>query len=485
MNHLSETIFFTAETGKKFFIFLILSAFITLSAAPAGKDVPRKSPAKAFPGWSAVPDTFERGSIPPDKETLNIIRKALPEWAAGSSRVYTDPLYNGPPAWQIILNRPTGRRAARETNIRNAFIKIYMVQPSAHISPAELKEDLDWSLPLSELKLFTLYLGKSKGYYWYAKGDIYHLEILYRALAPEGGEEMKKIMAEALNVSDFDHFSARTAILYFKDRKDDSPLYILKSSEEWKKGKTDPPYQHLEAIRLCGGKYAGDVLTKIAVSSDKSMARKAIDLLLENPGLADERFLRKLLYLPEYTSSVLEVFAGMKKLPVLLADLENIMRKPRSIMQYAMALEAHRKISGKIPSVPEINAAAHIRLRMVRLGETKDSSKFIPLDESGTSARTEKAERKRIEPLMNVILKSKDTEAAIAAALLLASLDQGNEKFLTDEYIKRVHKTGIELLQKLPPAKVQATVEKLYNHVREKYSRLHLERIAKELGVRQ
>ena len=39
------------------------------------------------------------------------------------------------------------------------------------------------------------------------------------------------------------------------------------------------------------------------------------------------------------------------------------------------------------------------------------------------------------------IRKSKDTEAAIAAALLLASLDQGNENFLTDEYVKRVHKT--------------------------------------------
>lgn len=477
--------FLTAEAGKIFSVFMLSAFTVILSAAPAEKGISRKGAAEVSTPWTALPDTFERGNIPPEEKTLYIIRKALPEWAAGSSKVYTDPVYNGPPAWQIILNRPTGRRAARETNIRNAFIKIYMVQVSAHISPEELKDDLNWSLPLSELKLFTLYLGKSRGYYWYAKGDIQHLEILHKALAPEGGEEMKKIMAEALNVTDFDHFSARTAILYFKDRKDDSPRYILKSSEEWKKGKTDPPYQHLEAIKLCGGKYAGEVLVEIAMSKDKSMARKAIDYILESPHLVDERFLRKLMYLPEYTSAVLEIFAKMNKMPALLGDLANIMRKPRSIMQYAMALEAQRKISRRILTVPEINAAAHIRLRMVRLGETKDSSKFIPLDESGTSARTAKAERKRIEPLMNVIRKSKDTEAAIAAALLLASLDQGNENFLTDEYVKRVHKTGIELLQSLPPAKVQATVENLCDHVKEKYSRMHLERIAKELGVRQ
>ncbi len=435
--------------------------------------------------WNELNNSSLPGKIPPEASLLLDLRKALPDWAANSSRAYTDKLYEGPPAWQLILNRPTGRQAAKKTNIHNAFLLIYMVQERENAFPEKLKNLFSWDLPESELEIYTIYLGKAKGYYWYAKGDLFHINILRNFLAPSGGENFNKIMAYALNKTDYDHFTARTAILYFRNRKDDSPVYILEAAEEWKKEKTDPPYQHLEAIKLCGGKTAGDVLVKIARSRDKGLARKAIDHLLETPELADEKFLRKLIFLPEYTVSILEIFSRKGKLSLLLPDLEKIMQKPRSILQYAVSFEAHRKISRKIPIVPEINAASHIRLRMVRLGDTKDSTKFIPLDEKGANELTDKAERKRIQPFMDLILKSKDTEAAIVAALLLASLDQGNERFLNPDYIKRVHKVGIELLQKLPPQHVAKRVEKLYETVKDRNSRIHLENIAKELGVKQ
>lgn len=436
--------------------------------------------------WKELIDNNSHpGKIPPEASLLLDIRKTLPDWAATSSRAYTNSLYEGPPAWQLILNRPTARQAAKKTNIYNAFLLIYMVQERENAFPEKLKHLFSWDLPESEVEIYTIYLGKAKGYYWYAKGDIFHINILRNFLNPTGGENFNKIMAYALNKTDFDHFTARTAILYFRNRKDDSPVYILEAAEEWKKEKSDPPYQHLEAIKLCGGKTAGKILTKIARSSDKGLARKAIDHLLESPELAEESFLRKLIFLPEYTATVLEIFAQKNNLPVLLPDLEKIMQRPRSILQYAISFEAHRKITGKITTVPEINAASHIRLRMVRLGDTKDSTKFIPLDEKGANELTDKAERKRIQIFMDLILNSKDTEASIVAALLLASLDQGNERFLNPDYIKRVHKVGIELLQKLPPANVRRTVEKLYDSVRDKNSRIYLENIAKELGVRQ
>ena len=181
---------------------------------------------------------------------------------------------------------------------------------------------------------------------------------------------------------------------------------------------------------------------------------------------------------------MLDIFAKRNKLFQLVPDLERIARAPRSIPQYAASVEACRKIRKKLLTVPEINAAAHIRLRMVRLGDTSDSSKFIPLDEKGSSQLTEKAERKRIQPFVELILKSEDVEASVAAALLLASMDQGNERFLTTEYLQRVHKTGVDLLQKLPPEHVQIIMERLDKSVRDKNSRIHLERIMKELGLR-
>ncbi|MBR2363782.1 MAG: hypothetical protein IKA79_01150 [Lentisphaeria bacterium] len=472
--------FFRRKTFFSIFsAFLAMIFSLTVFSVENGQDKGEKNI------WEELSDTYFQGSIPPEAELLQAIRKALPSWAANSSRIYTEKFYNGPPAWQLILNHPTGKRAAKETNIRNGFLLIYMVQARANVFPERLKDSFNWELPESELELFTVYLGKTEGYYWFVKGDLFHINTLRNAFKFKDGENFQKIMAKALNIMDFDHFTARTAILYFKDRKDDSPVYIHKAMEEWKKEKLDPPYQHLEAIKLCGGKTAGKILTQIAVSKDRGLARKAIDCLLESPELAEEKFLKRLIYLPEYTTSVLEIFSKRNKLSLILPDLEKIIERPRSIMQYAVSVEAHRKISRKLLTVPEINAASHIRLRMVRLGDTKDSSKFVPLDDSGATHLTEKVERKRIEPFVNVIIRSRDIEAAVAASLLLASLDQGNEQFLSTEYIRRVHSVGIELLQALPPDKIQIILERLDKHIKEDKSRMYMEKVMKELGIRQ
>ncbi|MBO4303015.1 MAG: hypothetical protein J6A21_00340 [Lentisphaeria bacterium] len=477
--------FFGNRPGVLSMVFAFCFAALSLSHL-SGAEKGKKSGTDKAPARDvrSVLNDPAQGSIPPEAETLQIFRRALPSWAANTSCAYTDKAYDGPPAWQLILNRPTGERTVKETNISNGFLLIYMVQARGNVFAEELRNSFKWDLPESEIVLRTVYLGKARGYFWFAKGDLFHLNILHNALPFSGGDNFQKIMAEALNATDFDHFSARTAILYFSNRKDDSPKYILEAMEKWKEEKSDPPYQHLEAIMHCGGEMAGKTLETIAVSRDKGLARKAIDCLLETPDLAEERFLRRLLYLPEYTITVLDIFARRKKLPLLVPDLERIALAPRSIPQFAASVEAHRKITRKLLTVPEINAAAHIRLRMVRLGDTSDSSKFIPLDEKGTSQRTEKAERKRIQPFVELILKSEDREAAVVAALLLASMDQGNERFLTTEYLQRVHKTGVELLQKLPPEYVQVILERLDKSVRDKNSRIHLERIMKELGLR-
>lgn len=464
----------------------VLWCCTVLFSLTASGQLPAAEKEKEAPGkdvWSALNDPAQ-GSIPPETETLQIIRRALPSWAANTSCAYADKTYDGPPAWQLVLNRPTGERTVKETNISNGFLLIYLVQARGNVYPEELRNTFKWDLPESELTLRKVYLGKARGYFWFAKGDLFHLNILHNALPFSGGDDFQKIMADALNETDFDHFSARTAILYFSGRKDDSPKYILEAMEKWKKEKSDPPYQHLEAIMRCGGKAAGKALEGIALSRDKGLARKAIECLLEVPDLADERFLRRLLYLPEYTAAVMDIFSKRNALALLVPDLERIILAPRSIPQFAASVEAHRKITRKLLTVPEINAAAHIRLRMVRLGDTSDSSKFIPLDESGTSRLTEKAERKRIRPFVEIILKSKDMEASVAAALLLASLDQGNERFLTKEYLERVHAEGMELLHQLPPEHVRNILERLDRHVRDQNSRIHLERILKELGLR-
>jgi hypothetical protein len=191
----------------------------------------------------------------------------------------------------------------------------------------------------------------------------------------------------------------------------------------------------------------------------------------------------RILAIPDYTVQVLFVLEKRGRLSSALPGLKRILKRPRSIVQYAIALETLRKIEKNQETIPEFSAVNHIKYRMVRLGDIRNSAKYIGVDEQLSPDVTNKAEKKRIEEPMQLLLDSRDPESAVAASLLLATLSQGDDNYLSKTYIARVRGVGIDLLQKLPVKNVQQAILLLARSVTDRESRAFVTSIAKELGV--
>lgn len=428
-------------------------------------------------------EKMERGEIPPEPYIGRFLRETFPAWDAVSSKACTDPLYDGPPAWAFILSRPVNAEVFRRTQSQNAFMRLVLVQDRAGLRPERILSNLSWSMPHSELNLRTLYLGKSRGYLWFAKGDLFHLELLQRNLQAKGGRDMAEEMANALNEEDFELFSAKTALGYFRGKGDKMVPYIMNSAKKWMLKEKKIPYQHLEALKQASGPEAEKALMFFAASRDHSVGRAAIRVLLREPCTLPEKELLRILPVPLFTVETLHVLGRRGKLPAALPGLKRLLKRPRTVVQYAIALETVRKIERKQELIPEFAAVNHIKYRMVRLGDTKNSAKYIGVDEQLSPEVTNKAERKRIEEPMQILLTSKDPDSSVAASLLLATLSQGDEDYLAKTYITRVRNVGIELLQKLPVENVQNTIVHLARHVTERESRYFIAHIARELGI--
>ena len=428
-------------------------------------------------------ERMERGEIPPESHIGTFLRQTLPAWDAVSSKACTDPLYDGPPAWVITLSRPVNAEVYKRTQVQNAFMRLVLVQDREGLTPSRLLSSLSWKMPYSELNLRTLYLGRSRGYLWFAKGDLFHLELLQRALQAKGGRDMAQEMAKALNEEDFELFSAKTALGYFRGKGDKAVPYIMASAKEWMLKEKKIPYQHLEALKQASGKEADKALMFFAGSRDHNVGRAAITVLLREPCTLPEKELLRILHVPAFTVESLQVLGRRGKLASAMPGLKRLLKRPRTIVQYAIALETIRKIEKNQEVIQEFAAVNHIKYRMVRLGDTKNSSKYIGVDEQLSQDVTNKAERKRIEEPMQLLLTSKDPDSAVAASLLLASLSQGDEDYLAKSYITRVRNVGVELLQKLPVENVQKTVLHLAKTVTDRESRYFISTIATELGI--
>lgn len=99
-----------------------------------------------------------------------------------------------------------------------------------------------------------------------------------------GGEDMMQKMAAALNEEDFELYSSRVAVEYFRNKGDSAVPYILQSVKEWEQEhekESEVPLPHLFALKLAGGRKAEDALMQFAYSRNRRVAEAAIGRLAD------------------------------------------------------------------------------------------------------------------------------------------------------------------------------------------------------------
>jgi len=430
-----------------------------------------------------------RAAIPPqpDSDTLKKIELAFPDWKQVASERCAVLRGSDLWAWKVVLERSVSPDIKSDAPSRKGYIVIVLV-PDTGIDPGKDFIDIfNWETPDNDLKQFVLYLGRGRGYFWYMKSDAGRLMNTQAHMKLAGGENMDAFMAKALNVTDFELYTSRVAVEYFRDRGDKCVPLILESARLWQLEENTPPIQHLFALKLTGSEEAGKALVKFAASKDLRTAHQALRLLVEEPYLASDSFYRRLLKHPEYTGSVVNIFRARKKGAVLVPDLQQILKEPRTIRQYTETLAALRELqsAGKFTGLPEYDAVNNIMFLMMRMGETPETIKYIPLDANGkgSTSKLDEKERQRIAPYLATFRKSKDFEAAFAAALAMAAFAPEN-KNIDKTYTERVRKLGLELMRGLPAERVYDKLALLERNLKDTREQANLRQLKREFGER-
>ncbi|MBO4632149.1 MAG: hypothetical protein J5858_09525 [Lentisphaeria bacterium] len=389
----------------------------------------------------------------PDSAAIREIQNSFPGWKLNSSARCAVSRDNGLWAWKIVLERQIDANI-KSSSARDGkgYIIIVMV-PDVGIDPGRNFISLfDWNIPGNDLKQFTVFLGRGRGYYWYMKSDIARLNFFREKMRLSGGEDMDRLMADALNVTDFDLFTSRAAVEYFRNKGPQPVPLIMKSMREWQKEEKNPPVQHMIALKLTGSSAGAEELMKLSSSPDHAVAHQALKLLVEEPYLGSDSFYRRALAVPEYTGKIIRIFRERKKTDLILPRLRKLVKAPRTLQQYTEVLAALRELEkpGKA-DIPEYAACNDIMFLMMRMGETSDTIKYVPIEAEGAGSPSKLAEeeRKRIEPHLEILRKSKDTEAVFAAAVALAAYSP-DSKVIAKEYSSRVRRIGVEILRMLP-----------------------------------
>lgn len=430
----------------------------------------------------------------PDADTLKKLELGFPGWRRTASQAYRLPR-NLPlsTAWRVVFTRDIAVRNDKEKNRRaKGMLVVYLMPQNEKLLPekdaASMLGYFDWKTSKNDLEQYEMYLGAGRGYYWYAKTDIGRLNYLKENMKLAGGEDMTRKMADALNEEDYELYSSRVAVEYFRNKGDAAVPYIMQSVKEWEQEHekdSGVPLPHLFALKLAGGQKSEDALMQFAYSTNRKMAEAAIGRLLAEPHTAPDKFYITVMRIPMFTGAALDVFRKKKKGKLILGDLQRLAARPKSLQQYSLVAAALREFGKGMATVPEYDSANHIMFRVMRKGDTPDTPIFVTFDDTTLISENamEAAERKRIAEFTKQLLTSSDREAAIIAALSLATYNP-QTKGISEAYIKRVRRIGGELLRKMPLGARQEIFQRLDKNLTDTRDRAALRRVASEIGMR-
>lgn len=421
----------------------------------------------------------------PGEMTLQKLRRTLSGWNLNSSGRCGVLRSSGVAAWKFVFEREINPRIRSVQGSRGKGFVIVVVIPEGKVKhPREIFDVFDWYMPPSDLLQYSMHLGKGYGYDWFVKGDLGILSGLKREMHLTGGDDMALKMSFALNDIDFELYTSRVAVEYFRGAGSNVVPLICHSASEWAEKHKTAPVQHMIALKLTGSHEGIKVLMEYAASKDLTAAHHAIRLLIMAPYMAPDDFYRRVLAVPEYTVAVIGIFRNRKKMEMIIPRMKTLAAAPRSFDQYVATLGAlweydHRR---GFKRIPEFDAINDILMLSMRMGDTAETMQYVSLDEvkAGEKGKMDQKERDRIEPALEVLKKSSEKELVLAGALRLASFSAGGQ--ISREYAARIRHVGMELLRSLPREMVISKLRVLDKSITLSRDRVMLRQIQRQYG---
>lgn len=410
-------------------------------------------------------------------------------------------VFSGSPLKQLLKD-------SKETAARNEFGDIIIVPVK---SPFRLDKALalnketvvrespfffskfgfQWRSIRSDIKRYTLYIGKNDSFYFFGSSNLpffFHLGYNFKL---SGGFSPVDYLADALSVHDAGNITSESASVYLPKYGNAALPYLAKAIRSTL-AMDEKPFAHFRVAARIGTPEAYDFMNSFVDPEkypDQNILLPVFDAIvlfrLIDPRLAPcyKAMLREQAAVP----FVLSAYYAMKKPNDIRADIVRIAETPKSYENYRFAKIAIANWNDPEKKTCHADAEAAIRALLARSGDTPDSMTYQNMEENSADRefRLGKEDQQRIKPYVDKLMQAPERDLTMIVALNLAMTSITSGK-ATKSYVKRVRATGIRLLKDMPDKQrdIAHAVRTLRTHIASESDRRILDDIAASLRLR-
>ena len=435
--------------------------------------------------WESSAASPFASPLPPQvRNTLRAVENNMKVWTVAKveplSQTLRSPVAEG--SWRIVLERPfeTAPVEGLPDPLNKRSMKnnaeIVLVKNSPGSDPQSIRKQILWKVAHNELFTTISYLGVGGGYHYFVKADIVTLDWLKTHLRLIKGDNLGEVIAEALNVEDENNFSRRSAVSIIGNYGD-AAIPFVKRALGVAIAEHEEFAHHFRALKNIGTPRAAQELKNAFRTGNSDVQVAVMDALSAPPYLKEARELYfTMVERHYYIASAIEAAVQFKWEKEMLPYLQRASHRPISFAEYAIVMTTiDQFITGNKVNSPELDCVEQIKILLTRSGDIAGSPRILSLSDKATAlnVKLNSEDLKRVRPFEDALVKSKNQDMAIVAALALVVYDPGlngptpgqGPQILSRDYVRRVRESGMRVLLRLNRTKVRLVLMNLKSSV--------------------
>ena len=325
---------------------------------------------------------------------------AADSWRASLTRPFDTAPVEG-------LPDPLGKR-----NMRN-LTELILVARRPGLTPEKVRPHLRWKVAPGEVRNVIAYLGETPEYFWFGKSDILTLHWIRKHIGLGG--------------------NARRAIgTALADREPIGP--------------------HLLTMKKIGTPEAAAELVRSLHSGSPEAYAALTDAMPGPPYLKEAKEVYfALASRHDALPAAIEAAIQFHWETELLAVLKKLVRRPNSFQEYMILRTTIDQFENRRTDSPELAAMEQIKILLMRSGDLPGSPRILSLSDKALEAKRklDQEDQRRIQPFEDQLAKSKNTDMAVLAGLVLCMTDREVNAPLSKDYRLRVRDAGMRILRRL------------------------------------
>ena len=370
---------------------------------------------------------------------------AADSWRASLTRPFDTAPVEG-------LPDPLGKR-----NMRN-LTELILVARRPGLTPEKVRPHLRWKVAPGEVRNVIAYLGETPEYFWFGKSDILTLHWIRKHIGLGGNASaLAEVIAESLNVDDENGFSRKSSMLILPSYGN-AAIPHLRRAIGTALADREPIGPHLLTMKKIGTPEAAAELVRSLHSGSPEAYAALTDAMSGPPYLKEAKEVYfALASRHDALPAAIEAAIQFHWETELLAVLKKLVRRPNSFQEYMILRTTIDQFENRRTDSPELAAMEQIKILLMRSG------RILSLSDKALEAKRklDQEDQRRIQPFEDQLAKSKNTDMAVLAGLVLCMTDREVNAPLSKDYRLRVRDAGMRILRRLDNRAVQNALRAL------------------------